>query len=109
VGRFVKGDVVVLPFPFSDLSATKRRPALVIGEPGGVDLIFCMITSQNPRNQYGIELTNVSMKEGYISQASWIRVDRIFSGDSSLVLKKIGAVSDDKMQQVVAAIHKLIS
>jgi mRNA interferase MazF len=89
VGRFVKGDVVVLPFPFSDLSATKRRPALVIGEPGGVDLIFCMITSQNPR--------------------SWIRVDRIFSGDSSLVLKKIGAVSDDKMQQVVAAIHKLIS
>ncbi|MDL5503395.1 MAG: hypothetical protein QSU88_09280 [Candidatus Methanoperedens sp.] len=30
MARFVKGDVVVVPFPFSDLSQSKRRPALVI-------------------------------------------------------------------------------
>jgi hypothetical protein len=47
MGRFVKGDVVVLPFPFSNLAASKRRPALVIApvQPHD-DLILCMITSR---------------------------------------------------------------
>ena len=50
MGKFVKGDVVVLPFPFSDLSASKKRPALVVAsiQPHG-DLILCMITSQTSR------------------------------------------------------------
>ena len=39
--RFVKGNVVVVPFPFSDLTQAKRRPALIIGELEGKDLILC--------------------------------------------------------------------
>jgi mRNA interferase MazF len=39
--RFVKGDVVVVPFPFSDLTQAKRRPALVIAELEGNDSILC--------------------------------------------------------------------
>ncbi|WP_292744967.1 type II toxin-antitoxin system PemK/MazF family toxin [Nostoc sp. NMS4] len=42
---FVKGDVVIVPFPFSDLTQTKRRPALVIATLQGNDLILCQITS----------------------------------------------------------------
>lgn len=44
--RFVKGDVVVIPFPFTDLSGTKRRPALVLADLPGDDIILCQITSQ---------------------------------------------------------------
>ena len=36
MGRFVKGDIVVLNFPFSDLSGNKRRPALVVATWVGV-------------------------------------------------------------------------
>lgn len=46
MGTFVKGDVVVAPFPFSDLSATKKRPALVIATLTGNDVILCQITTQ---------------------------------------------------------------
>jgi hypothetical protein len=46
MGRFVKGDVVVAPFPFSDLSAAKRRPALVVASLTGDDVILCQITSK---------------------------------------------------------------
>jgi len=46
LGKFVKGDVVVLPFPFSDLSAVKRRPALVVAALTGEDVILCQITSR---------------------------------------------------------------
>ncbi len=56
MARFVKGDVVVVPFPFSDLSQAKRRPALVLTNLEGDDLILCQITSQQVRDQYAIKL-----------------------------------------------------
>ena len=46
MAAFVKGDIVVLPFPFSDLSASKRRPALVLADLQGDDIILCQITSK---------------------------------------------------------------
>jgi mRNA interferase MazF len=51
VARFVKGEVVVVPFPFSDLTASKRRPALVIADLDGDDVILCQITSQAIKDQ----------------------------------------------------------
>ena len=53
---FVRGDVVVVPFPFSDLSRAKRRPALVVAELKGDDLILCQITSQQVKDEYSISL-----------------------------------------------------
>lgn len=52
--RFIKGDVVVVPFPFSDLTQAKRRPALVVSSLKDDDLILCQITSQNVRDDYAI-------------------------------------------------------
>jgi mRNA interferase MazF len=54
MGRFVKGDVVVIPFPFSDLSATKRRPALVITALPGEDVILCQITNRAIAHRHAI-------------------------------------------------------
>ncbi len=56
MARFVKGDVVVVPFPFSDLTQTKRRPALVLAQLEGNDRILCQITSKHIRDPYAIEL-----------------------------------------------------
>ena len=49
MAEFVKGDVIVVPFPFSDLTQAKRRPALVIATLAGDDLILCQITSTRDR------------------------------------------------------------
>ena len=49
MGKPVAGEVVVVPFPFSDLTQTKRRPALVLADLDGDDLILCMITSRAVR------------------------------------------------------------
>ena len=54
MGRLIKGDVVVLPFPFSDLTANKKRPALVVANLSGDDIIVCLITSQNAKDSYAI-------------------------------------------------------
>jgi hypothetical protein len=47
VAKFVRGDVVVIPFSFSDLSQSKRRPALIVAQFEGKDVILCQITSKN--------------------------------------------------------------
>lgn len=64
MARFVKGDVVVVPFPFSDLSQAKRRPALVLAELEGDDRILCQITSQGLGHQYAIQLDDEDFAEG---------------------------------------------
>jgi len=59
--KFIKGDVVVIPFPFSDLSGSKRRPALIISNLEGYDLILCQITSKNIKDKYAIDLKDEKM------------------------------------------------
>lgn len=63
MAKFVKGDVVVVPFPFSDLTQSKRRPAIVISALDGDDLILCQITSQSIKDNYAILLNDKDLKQ----------------------------------------------
>ena len=64
MGKFVRGDVVVTPFPFSDLSAAKKRPALVVATLTGDDVILCQITSQNVSDSYSVLLEDADFSVG---------------------------------------------
>lgn len=70
MARFVKGDVVIVPFPFSDLTQAKRRPALVVAGLQGNDLILCQITSQLFRDQYVIAIDSDDFESGTLRQSS---------------------------------------
>jgi len=72
MARFVKGDVVVVPFPFSDLSQAKRRPALVLTNLEGDDLILCQITSQQVKDQYAIKLDQEDFETAGLTKESTI-------------------------------------
>ncbi|MBX2929316.1 MAG: type II toxin-antitoxin system PemK/MazF family toxin [Saprospiraceae bacterium] len=83
MARFIKGEVVVIPFPFSDLSGSKRRPALVLADLPGDDIILCQITSQkSPKDPFAIPLINTDFISGSLPVASNIRPNRIFAADS---------------------------
>lgn len=71
--RLVKGDVVVVPFPFSDLTTVKRRPALVVATPGGDDIILCQITSQQVRDRYAISISDTDFTEGTPAKPTFFR------------------------------------
>ena len=102
---FVKGDVVVIPFPFSDLSQAKRRPALVLAVLTGDDLILCQITSQQVQDQYAIALNHSDFEEGSLKQKSNIRPNRIFTADRNIILYKVGHLNSLKTH---SAIKKII-
>ena len=71
--KFVKGDVVVLPFPFSDLTEAKRRPALVLAELDGDDRILCQITSQHFGDRYAVHINESDFEEGSLRKISNIK------------------------------------
>ena len=106
--KFVKGDVVIVPFPFSDLTQAKRRPALVIATLTGDDLILCQITSQTIGDCYGITLENSDFSEGGLNQNSNIRPNRLFTADKGLILYKAGQIKPQKLVEVIATIVKII-
>lgn len=81
MAKFIKGDVVVVPFPFSDLTQAKRRPALVISKLEGDDLILCQITSQAIRDNYAISIDDKDFETGSLKQSSNVRPNRIFTAE----------------------------
>jgi mRNA interferase MazF len=106
--RFVKGDVVVIPFPFSDLSGSKRRRALVISNLEGNDLILCQITSKNIKDDYAIELKDDDFEEGALRQESNIRPNKIFTAYEDIILYKIGRLKSHKLQEIINKVIEII-
>ncbi|WP_414512710.1 type II toxin-antitoxin system PemK/MazF family toxin [Nostoc sp. PCC 9305] len=105
---FVKGDVVIVPFPFSDLTQTKRRPALVLATLQGNDLILCQITSQSVSDIYAIELNNSNFSYGRLNQPSNIRTNRIFTADQEIVLYQAGQIKPEKLTEVINKVIEII-
>ena len=108
MAAFVKGDVIVVPFPFSDLSQAKRRPAMVVAELQGDDVILCQITSQQISDNYSLPITDSDFDEGGLKRNSNIRPNRIFTADRHLILYKVGSLKKEKMDQVIQKIIEII-
>lgn len=109
MGRSMKGDVVVIPFPFSDLSGSKRRPALVVADWGGDDVMLCQITSQAKRDGLEIPLTAQDFASGRLPIASHIRPNKVFTADRRIIRYVAGRVSNTKYQEVASRIVELVS
>ena len=108
MAAFVKGDVVVVPFPFSDLSNSKRRPALVAADLNRGDLILCMITSKDSSGEYSVSLQDVDFVTGSLNQSSYVRADRIFTANERIILYKAGSLNSTKTQEVISRLVEIL-
>jgi mRNA interferase MazF len=108
MATFVKGDVVVVPFPFSDLTQAKRRPALIVASLEGKDLILCQITSQIISDRDAISLQSSDFSEGGLNQNSNIRPNRLFTADRGIILYKAGQVKLEKLNETIAKIVEIL-
>lgn len=108
MAEFIKGDVVIVPFPFSDLSQTKRRPALVIATLQGNDMILCQITSQSVNDMYAIGIDNFDFNSGGLNQPSNIRPNRLFTAEKQIILYKAGQIKSEKLTEVINKIFEIL-
>jgi mRNA interferase MazF len=106
--RFIKGDVVVIPFPFSDLTGTKRRPVFVVTDLPGDDIILCQITSAVKADSFTLPLYQTDFLIGSLPVDSFIRPNKIFTADKSLILYKRGHPSETKITEIINILVSLL-
>jgi mRNA interferase MazF len=100
MGKPLAGEVVVLPFPQTDLQLGKRRPAFVAKSLPGDDLVLCQITSQAHSDKFSINLDAGDFETGQLRVASHIRPNRLFTVDQKVILNSVGRVNPSKLRQV---------
>ncbi len=106
--RLVKGDIVVVHFPFSDLSSSKKRPALVIGSLAGSEYLLCQITSNSFAKQEEISLKSIDFINGKLKKDSLIRFTKLFTSKSTLIEYLVGKITPQKMTEITNNISKFI-
>jgi mRNA-degrading endonuclease toxin of MazEF toxin-antitoxin module len=96
----VAGEIVVIPFPRNDPAAGKRRPALVIADLPGEDLILCQITSRAHSDAFAVPLTSSDFERGQLPQPGFIRPQRLFTVEQHVILHSVGKVTAEKFDEV---------
>jgi mRNA interferase MazF len=109
MGKPLIGEVVVLPFPQTDLQSGKRRPALVVASLQGDDLILSQITSQSRNDGFSIPLLIADFDRGRLVKDSFIRANRLFTVEQSVILYAAGKVKDSKLKEVRTKIRGLFA
>jgi len=103
VEKPVAGEVVVIPFPQTDLAVGKRRPALVLVSLEGDDLILCQVTSKAKSDAYAIPLDANDFSTGSLRQSSYVRPNRLFTVHKSVVLYSVGVIALQKLRSILDA------
>jgi len=109
VGKFVKGDIIIVPFPFTDLSGSRKRPAFVVSDLPGDDIIVCQITSKAKSDSFALPLANSDFISGNLPVESFIRPNKIFTADKNIILAVAGHLSAEKTQDTLNSIIFIIS
>ena len=98
-------DIILIPFPFSDLSTSKKRPAIIISNfsynTHNDDIICCAITS-NPRNYTGcVPITSADLDEGQLNYESKIKPTKVFTLNKNLIIKPLARLNTEKSEEVI--------
>jgi len=98
------GSVVLVPFPFSDLSQAKLRPAVALADAGRGDWILCQVTTSPYGDSNAIELTAAKLARSSLHSRSFVRPGKLFTANRSLLVAEIGLLRPQASREVLAAI-----
>ena len=104
-------EIILLPYPFSDLEGSKVRPALIVSNnpfnKKSDDCIMVPLTTVIKDEPYSILINQDSLSSGKLLKLSRIRVDKVFSVQKNLIIMKIGKLNDKIFNKVKLEISKL--
>jgi len=103
----VAGEIVVIPFPRNDSAAEKRRPALVITDLPGADLILCQITGRGHWDSFAVPLDSGDCERGQLDRPCFIRPQRLFTVEQHVILHSVGKVTPAKYEEVFRKVRTL--
>ena len=103
-----RGDVVLVPFPFSDLSQSKLRPAVVLADAGRGDYVLCQVTSNRYGDPLAVELTQADFAGGSLHLTSYARAGKLFTASAQLIQRQAGVLTQSALDRVVDLAVRLL-
>lgn len=103
------GSVVLIRFPFSDLTNAKLRPAVVLADAGRGDFVLGQITSNSYADPTAIEMRAEHIVEGSLDRVSYVRPGKLFTANEKLIIRSVGTLDMQFRRSIVEAIVRLLS
>ena len=108
-----QGDIVLIPVPFTDLSAIKRRPVVVISNDSyhssGLDMIVVAMTSNPAETPFSFPVTNAELTSGRLNRPSRVRPDKVYNLAQSLSIRTFGRVEGRVLDQIHDALASVFA
>ncbi|MHB8634157.1 MAG: type II toxin-antitoxin system PemK/MazF family toxin [Thermoplasmatota archaeon] len=106
------GDLVLIPFPHTDLARGKQRPALVLTSKdynaGSPDMIVAFVTSQPQTGPWSEPILAADLAAGNLLKPSWVRTDRLATVEQRIVRKVAGRLGEARMAAVRRRLRDLL-
>jgi mRNA interferase MazF len=102
------GAIVLVRFPFSDLSQSKLRPAIVLADAGRGDWILCQVTSNPYSDTRAIMLSDESFRQGGLQRTSHARPAKLFTANHELMMAEVGVLTVEALRQVINAVVEVL-
>ena len=107
MGKLTVGSVVLVTFPYSNLKGQKIRPALVLAIVEFNNFILCQITSRPYSSKIAIRIEAYDFKKGKLPVVSFVRPDKLFTADKSIIRGTAGELSVKKRDLILQKVRKL--
>lgn len=108
MGAPTAGSVVLLPFPFSDLSHSKKRPAIVLADVGRGDFVLCQVTSNPYADPVAVIVSESDFLDGGLQRDSYARPGKLFTANASLFVGVLGQLHPSKWSEVIDSVVRLL-
>lgn len=109
---YEQGEIIIVPFPFSDLSFIKQRPVLILSKDSdniiSEDIITCGITSNLKNIRHSVLIDSKNLSKGKIPTQSRIKLDKLFTINKQIIKKKIAKINETTMKKVKQEFHELV-
>ena len=108
MASFAAGSIVLVRFPFSDLSQTRLRPAVVLAPAGRGDFILCQLTSNPYADTKAIEVTDSHLSDGSLHRTSYARPGKLFTTNESVIGTQVATLDSQTHSRVIEAVVELL-
>jgi mRNA interferase MazF len=102
------GEIVLVPFPFSDLSQFKVRPAVCLADAGRGDWILCQVTSNAYGDSRAVPLVASDFVSGGLLVASYARPGKLFTANHTLFVRSVGRLTTSAVDRLLDAVTRLV-
>jgi len=108
MGTPAAGSVILVPFPFSDLSQSKRRPAVVLAAAERGDWILCQVTSKAYADARAVELADADFELGSLRLISYARPAKLFTAHERIFLSEVGVLRAESLKKITDQVVSVI-